>query len=61
MLISCMELNPVSTESGCRIIIPPGSCYVKAKYFKGTVFRLENIRTAQINKNLSRDALEVNE
>lgn len=56
-----MELNPVSTESGCRIIIPPGSCYVKAKYSKGTVFRLENIRTAQINKNLSRDALEVNE
>lgn len=56
-----MELNPVSIGNCSRIIIPPVSCYVKAKYLKGKVFRLENIRTAQINKNLSRDALQVNE
>ena len=48
-----MELNSVSTENCCSLIIPPGSCYVTAKYLKGKVFCLENIRTAQINKNLS--------
>lgn len=60
-LISCMKLNPVSTENISPILLQ-AAVTLKPNIVKGKVFRWKkNIRTAHRNKNFNQAALEVHQ